>query len=229
MITAPKLIEVGKKLFPRSQFSIFEPYWKEAVELAELHTPQRVAAFLAQTGVECQGYTKFIESTYYSEGRLLEVFGRDPTLKFRPVSVNDSDPLVQEFKDGYRNPRYYAYNSRRMANYVYSNKGGNGPEESGDGYLYRGRGPIMCTLKNNYAAFTRDVGVKYKKDFVKHPELLEEPRWGLLFAAWYWKVNKINETADLEHHASTTKKINRAKLHLKERIQLYNKAIKLLS
>ncbi|VFS40942.1 Predicted chitinase [Serratia liquefaciens] len=56
------------------------------------------------------------------------------------------DPDEIEFARGYvRRPE-------KLANRAYANRGGNGPEASGDGWRYRGRGLIQTTFKNNYRA-----------------------------------------------------------------------------
>ena len=62
----------------------------------------------------------------------------------------------------------------------------------GDGIKYKGRGGFQVTGKINYAAFARRFGI----DCVNHPELLEEPRWWVASALWYWGTRSLNLYAD---------------------------------
>ena len=61
----------------------------------------------------------------------------------------------------------YARQPQKIANRVYASRMGNGNEESGDGWKYRGRGLIQLTGKDNYKAFASWVGDPRIVDDVK--------------------------------------------------------------
>lgn len=65
----------------------------------------------------------------------------------------------------------------------YGGRMGNGPEGSGDGALYRGRGLIMLTGRNNYAW----QGERSGQDLLGVPDLAAQPHFALQFAIDYWE------------------------------------------
>lgn len=67
-----------------------------------------------------------------------------------------------------------------------------GNTSPGDGYKYRGRGPLQLTGKKNYKSFGDAAGM----DFVSNPDLLSDPEWGFKAAAWYWNTKGLNKYAD---------------------------------
>lgn len=71
---------------------------------------------------------------------------------------------------GAANP--YANNPQKLANKVYAGRMGNGPEASGDGGRFIGRGYPQVTGKENYAKVSKFVGV----DLVANPNRLMEPK-----------------------------------------------------
>lgn len=67
-----------------------------------------------------------------------------------------------------------------------------GNTRPGDGFKYRGRGPIQITGFRNYASYGQMLGL----DLVARPELLEEPLYGFRATGLFWKSNSLNEFAD---------------------------------
>lgn len=65
----------------------------------------------------------------------------------------------------------YARQPERIANRAYANRMGNGPESSGDGWKYRGRGYCQITGHDNYAKFGTLLGV----DLIGNPDLATRP------------------------------------------------------
>jgi putative chitinase len=187
--------------------------WVESMNstfpLYEINTPQRIAAFLAQCGHESGGFTVFEENLNYSAQGLCNIFK-----KYFPT-LDSAQP--------------YARKPEMIANKVYANRMGNGPESSGDGYKYRGRGPIQLTGKSNYTAFAKEM-------FDNWQEVVENPDWvtwdkdfALMSAIWFWNKTGLNKEADAGDIKTMTRKINGGFIGLEDRIKHYNEAIHLLT
>jgi putative chitinase len=65
----------------------------------------------------------------------------------------------------------YARQPERIANRAYANRMGNGPESSGDGWRYRGRGYCQITGHDNYERFGKLLDV----DLLGSPDLATRP------------------------------------------------------
>lgn len=65
----------------------------------------------------------------------------------------------------------YVRNPQGLANRVYADRMGNGPEASGDGWRYRGRALPQLTGEENYRKASKLVGV----DLVSDPEAANDP------------------------------------------------------
>lgn len=74
----------------------------------------------------------------------------------------------------------------------------------GDGYRFKGRGPIQLTGRANYRRFGRLCGI----DLENHPEVAALPSVGMLTAALYWDDRKLNALADAGDIEGITRKIN---------------------
>lgn len=206
MITA----EQFHKLFPRNPDpELWAASMAEVFPTYEINTPQRIAAFLAQCGHESGGWTVFQENLNYSAQGLRKVFP-----KYFP-----NDDLANA----------YAKQPEKIANRIYGNRMGNGPEESGDGYKYRGRGPIQLTGKDNYRAFAKDMFDDWENLFNNPDWVTEDKDFALMSAIWFWNKNKLNVQADAGDIKLMTKKINGGYIGLEDRIAHYNEAIHLLA
>lgn len=60
----------------------------------------------------------------------------------------------------------YARKPEAIANRAYANRMGNGPENSGDGWRFRGRGLVQCTGRDNY----RKYGIEENPEKALDPE-----------------------------------------------------------
>lgn len=172
---------------------------------AGLTTPERQAMFIAQCGHESVGWSKFEENLNYSAKRLREVFG-----KYFPT-----DKLAAQYE---RHPQ-------KIASRVYGGRMGNGPEDTGDGWKYRGRGAIQLTGKSNYLAFSNDVfGSNVIAD---NPDAVATDLGTCLQSAfWYWKVRNIASVDGDVPEA--TRRINGGKIGLAARTALYQEVLRAL-
>jgi putative chitinase len=169
----------------------------------EIDTPQRIAAFVAQCGHESGGWRVFSENLNYSAKALDAVFGK-------------------YFVRGGRDAEEYARQPEKIANVVYANRMSNGDTDSGDGWRYRGRGPIQLTGKANYAAFSSDMGV----DAIDNPDQVSEDKEiALMSAIWFWNKNGLNRYADSGDIKTMTKRINGGYIGLEDRIHHWEHAL----
>jgi putative chitinase len=102
---------------------------------------------------------------------------------------------------------------------------GNTPEKDGDGFKYRGRGPIQITGKSNYGQFRdwcRKQGYNCP-DFVADPDAVNTDPWEGLVPIWYWTTRGLNKWADQNDIETITKKINGGKNGLADRIDYYGR------
>lgn len=195
------------QLFETTKPAIIDKYLdalNEAMERFEINTPPRIAMFLAQIGHESGGLNIVEENLNYRGDRLRVVFPR----YFTDV-----------------NPEEYAHNPEKIANRVYGNRMGNGPEHTGDGFRYRGRGFIQLTGHDNYAHFAKDMGM----DMDEVVEYMKTPAGACSSAAWFWHTHGLNAFADNHDCLGATKRINGGTIGLHERQEIYKEALEIFS
>lgn len=203
MITSENL----KQYLPEASLQaceIFAEPLTQTCEEFEINTSNRIAAFIAQIAHE-SGNLKYVkENLNYSADGLRKVFP-----KYFP-----NEEISQRY---HRRPE-------AIANRVYANRMGNGSEESGDGWKYRGRGLIQITGYDNYSRCMTDLNID-------DPEYFETPEGATRSAGWFWNVKKLNNIADggsIDDIKKMTKIINGGFNGLDDRIKHYRHIMSIL-
>lgn len=168
---------------------VFVPALNRAMARYRIDSPVRRAAFIAQVGHESGHLRLLVENLNYSAAGLAATW---------PSRFSASDGKANALA------LQLARQPERIANHVYAGRMGNGPTESGDGWRYRGRGLIQLTGRANYGACGSAIGA----NLLGTPELLEQPEWAALSAAWFWSSNGLNELADAGAFEQITRRIN---------------------
>jgi putative chitinase len=174
----------------------------------QINTPLRLAHFLAQCGHESGGFKATQENLNYSAKGLNGIFKKYfPTLE---------SALPYERKP------------EKIASKVYGGRMGNGPEASGEGYKFRGRGYIQLTGKENYTAFGKAIG----EDILSNPDVVAS-KYALLSAAWFFSKNGLHKMADGGATdavvTSITKRVNGGTIGLPDRIKHFKEYYSLLA
>jgi len=174
----------------------------------EINTPLRLAHFLSQAGHESGGFRLTKENLNYSAKGLNGIFKKYfPTLE---------SALPYERKP------------EKIANKVYGGRMGNGPESSGEGAKFCGRGYIQLTGKDNYTAFGKSIN----EDICSNPELVGT-KHALTSSAWFWSKNGLNKLADGGSTdavvTSITKRVNGGTIGLEDRLKHFKEYYSLLS
>ena len=180
----------------------------QVMETFAINTPLRLAHFLSQCGHESGKFKLVAENLNYGAKGLLSIFK-----KYFPTQEKAT---------------LYQRKPEKIANLVYGSRMGNGPENSGEGWKYRGRGYIQLTGKNNYKAFDSVV----PENILQSPDLVAT-KYPLLSAAWYWNSRKINAVADQGATdavvTKVTKLVNGGTIGLEDRKQHFKEYYQLLT
>jgi len=183
-------------------------HWHEALDQLlddyDINTPLRVEHFVAQCAHESGNFVFIKENLNYKAASLQKIFS-----KYFPTAE-----LAAQ----------YANQPERIANRIYANRMGNGPETSGDGYKYCGRGLIQLTGKDNYTFFagSLNIPVEEASDYLATFEGATQS------ACWFWEQNNLNRFADANDVKGLTKAINGGYIGLDDRISHTEHALHVL-
>ena len=119
----------------------------KAMDDAKITDPNARAAIMAQVGHESGNFTMLSENLNYKAGTLMKLFPK----KFS--GPEDAEAVA-------------AGGPQKVAERLYAGRMGNAPEGGGEGFMYRGRGFIQLTGKQNYTKF----GYASNPDDVSKPE-----------------------------------------------------------
>jgi putative chitinase len=136
------------------------PLIKEALKKRGIFNESLISAIVAVIGKE-SNYKPIAENLNYTLANIQKTFPAIP--------ANIAPLLVKKPVE--------------LANYVYSNKYGNGDISSGDGFKYRGRGFNQITFKDTYYKLGKALGI----DLVNNPDLLLKPEIAAEATAIFYK------------------------------------------
>jgi putative chitinase len=194
-----------QQIIPKNKYV---SYWYDALRQLlpqyEINTSERIAAFLAQCAHESGGFVFIKENLNYRWQSLRKVFP-----KYFPT-----DALAQQ----------YEKQPEKIANRVYANRMGNGPEESGDGYKFCGRGLIQVTGRENYSWFAASLQITPEEA----SEYMETFEGAAQSACWFWESNNLNQWADKQDILTLTKRINGGTIGLEDRKKHYEHCLHVL-
>jgi putative chitinase len=194
-----------RQLIPKNPFI---DQWYDALSQLlpdyEINTPQRIAAFIAQCAHESGNFVAIKENLNYRAVTLRKLFS-----KYFPT-----DELAAQYAS-------MPNKQEAIANRIYANRMGNGPEESGDGYRYCGRGLIQLTGKTNYSLFAESLEISVEEA----SEYLQTFEGAAQSACWFWESNNLNRFADVGDIKGLTRAINGGFIGLEDRIKHYQHAL----
>ncbi len=174
-----------------------------------IHTRDRLAAFLANTGHETNGGRRLVESLDYTPDRLRAVFGSRAT----PEAIAACRGVGK------------AADQRAIANIVYGGPWGEknlGNVMPDDGFAYRGRGLLQLTGRANYTRFATLYGAGLNEAFLRS---LETPMGAASSAAQFWASTGCNDHADRGDITRCRKIVNGGSVGLEEVKARYVKAL----
>ncbi|MBI2729214.1 MAG: hypothetical protein HYX40_00405 [Sphingobacteriales bacterium] len=154
-LTFQNLIDTNVK--PSEQQNLLTAF-NNLCDSFKVNTFLRIAHFMAQVCHESNGFRITVENMNYTNPHRLMLIWPS---RFKTLELANQ----------------YINNLQKLANFVYANRMGNGTPESGDGFRYRGRGPIQTTGEESY----KKVSLKIFGDtrLLENPDLLTETTIGL--------------------------------------------------
>lgn len=181
----------------RAAMPNIEQHWIEPIQIVfGRYGIQNLEAalLLAHIGHESNDLRRLSENMNYSAERLMQVW---PS-RFKTIE----------------RARQFERNPEALANEVYGGRMGN--NQPGDGWRFRGRGPIQITGRDNYTRLQRDTGTPV----VQSPDILmTNPIAGIESACWYW-----NTFVSLHTIEGSTRQINGGLHGLADRTQRFERA-----
>jgi putative chitinase len=158
--------------------------------------------FMAQCGHESANFTALKENLNYQAHALSSIWPK----RFPP-------DVAQQ----------YAHNQEAIANRAYCDRMGNGPEESGDGWKFHGRGLIQLTGRSLYEAFAKEIG----KDLDETVQYCETFDGAIESACFFWEHHNLNAASDAGDIVHATKIINGGTLGIDDRTARFQHALQI--
>lgn len=160
---------------------------------AGVTTPQGLAMYLGQMYEETGGFKVVSENLNYKADTMMKLFSRAKNAGRAAVEqVAKAGPIA-------------------VAEFLYGGRMGN--DKPGDGWKYRGRGPLQLTGKGNYIAAAKALNL----DLVNNPDLMLDPDIGAKVSAWYFKTRVDQKALNAGDLRKVTKQVNGGYINIDKR------------
>lgn len=189
-----KITDIAKQASPHcaavylnglSQDAYFEKY--------SITTPLRQTHFLAQVFAETGGGTIIQENMNYSAPRLVEIFGVGKS----SAKITESEAAILAHHPEAIGERVYGLGNPYMARML-------GNVAHGDGYKWRGVGPLQSTGLGSAIKWGDRIGVNFRPD----PLLMVDQKYVMLPPILEWDAGGLNSYADVGEYRHIRKIIN---------------------
>jgi predicted chitinase len=251
-----KLLTQIMPLAKSDKIEAYLPLLNKYMEMFEINTPLRQAAFLAQVAVET-GQLAQVKTERLNYNGIKK--GEDPDTKFPNLfgrrlfitGFSDRDTNgkrvetlpakrienAKQFLESIGNMNHIIDSpaeEKALANHVYADSDGNGDEASGDGWRYRGRGMLQVTKKTNYDAvetLLKEKGIQtgLVQSLEKNSDFILTDELAVAISTAYWAINNLNRFADIGDIDSITITVNIGNDKAEERREIYGTARSILS
>ena len=124
---------------------------------------------------------------FFKNNRSLPVYGAGKNTREWIYVKDNCEAILKVFGKYFKaeaDAESCARNPQALADRVYGHRYGN----DGQGYLWRGRGFLQCTFKENYAMFANDMNLP---EVMKDPDLVATD-YPMESALWFFKRNDLN-------------------------------------
>lgn len=186
-----------------------------AIDIVRRLCPGALGAYVAafEAGDEALASIGGIDNVAREDAFLANVLHETDGLTIRVESLNYSAPrLAQVWPSRFKDPAVaakYAHAPKALAEHTYGGRMGNGPEGSGDGWKFIGRGLLQITGREAYEKYGMTLGI----DLAGNPDLAVSADWALKIAAAEWAASTrrgktCNEMADAGDFEGVVRAIN---------------------
>lgn len=206
-----QLLSIAAPETPAGELAAWVQPIKDACKRFEIDRVRRIAAFIAQMAHE-SGLRPRQENLNYKASALLTQFGRHRISRANALAFGRTDTQRA--------------NPEAIANCIYGGEWGRenlGNTQPGDGWMFRGGGPLQATGRDNYTRFAEamDMPLMAAVDWVRNTI-----EGGVMFAAWFWEENDINRLADTPGVEDESRRINGGTHGLADRRARFDRVVR---
>lgn len=171
----------------------------------EIITPRRVSGFITQCQASSNNFVVLEENLNLPFAELQEKYKR-----FFPAEAI---------------AKKYEFLPEAIANKIYANRNGNGPESSHDGWKFRERGLIKISGRGSYTLLSEDL---FSGKLLPNPDMLTTPANAVVSSCWIWKINNLNRWSDSMNIGMMSRKANTYKISLSDQMDMWNRNLEIL-